>query len=108
MEAQVRVCKKVKNHCTSLMWYLLVVSILPAIFWWQQIGWSYCAGSWRFGLVAWCNTKEKVTLSRKCCPARCVMARCYGCNANGLRFDSCLADFLFFLCFFPGSTWCYL
>jgi len=39
----------------------LVVSILPAIFWRQQISWSYCAGSRRFGLVAWRNTKKKGT-----------------------------------------------
>jgi len=31
----------------------MVVSILPVIFWRQQISWSYCAGSWRFGLMAW-------------------------------------------------------
>jgi len=30
----------------------LVVSILLAIFWRQQIGWSYCANSRKFGLVA--------------------------------------------------------
>jgi len=29
-----------------------LVSILPAIFWQKQIGWNYCAGSRRFGLVA--------------------------------------------------------
>jgi len=29
------------------------MSILLAIFWQQQIGWSYCASSRRFGLVAW-------------------------------------------------------
>jgi len=59
------------------------VSILPAIFWQQQISWSYCAASRRFGLVAWCNTKKKVTLSGKRCPARGVI--CYGCYANGFR-----------------------
>jgi len=32
------------------------VSVLPAIFWRQQIAWSYCAASWRFSLVAWHNT----------------------------------------------------
>jgi len=36
-----------------------VVSILLAIFWRQQISWSYCAGSQRFGLVAWRNVKKK-------------------------------------------------
>jgi len=77
------------------------VSILPAILWRQQIGWSYCAGIRRFGLVAWRNTKKKVTLSGKRCPARGVMVRWYGCYVNGLRFDSRLADFrFFFLCFF--------
>jgi len=34
-----------------------VVSIIPAIFWRQQISWSYCAASWRFGLVARRNSK---------------------------------------------------
>jgi len=33
------------RHC-------LVFSISPAIFWRQQIGWSDCAGSGRFGLMA--------------------------------------------------------
>jgi len=28
------------------------VSTLPVIFWQQQIGWSYCAASRTFGLVA--------------------------------------------------------
>jgi len=62
------------------------VSILLAIFWRQQISWSYCSGSWRFGLVTWRNTKKKVTLSRKRCPAHGVMVMCYSCNANGFRF----------------------
>jgi len=72
------------------------VSILLAIFWWQQIGWSYCAGSWSFGLVAWRNTKKKVTLSEKHCPVRGAMVRSYSCYANGLRCDSRLPDFHFF------------
>jgi len=46
-----------------------VVSILPAIFWRQQINWSYSAGSRKFGLVACRKIKKKVTLSRKRCPA---------------------------------------
>jgi len=29
-----------------------VVFILPPRCWWQQIGWSYCAASQTFGLVA--------------------------------------------------------
>jgi len=41
--------------------------------------------------------KKKVTLSGTCCPARGVMVRCYSCYANGWQFDSCLANFLFFL-----------
>jgi len=36
----------------------LVESILLAIFWWQEIGWSYYAGSQRFGLEALRNTKK--------------------------------------------------
>ena len=32
------------------------------------------------------------------------MVRCNGCDASGLRFDSHLADFFFFHCFFPGSV----
>ena len=43
--------------------------------------------------MAWCNTKEKVTLSGKRCPAHGVMVRCYGCYANGWRFDSHFAVF---------------
>jgi len=30
-----------------------LVSILPPRLWRQQIGWSYCAASRTFGLVAW-------------------------------------------------------
>jgi len=41
-----------------------VVSILPAIFWRQQIGARYCAGSRRFNLVAWRNTAKR-------CPVLC-------------------------------------
>jgi len=37
---------------TTVVVSMMVVSILLAIFWRQQIGWSYCAGSRRFGLVA--------------------------------------------------------
>ena len=77
-----------------------VVSILLAIFWWQQIGWSYCADSRRFGLVAWRNTKKKVTLSRKRHPACGATVMCYGCYANGFWFESHLADFNFVLLFF--------
>jgi len=40
-----------------------VVFLLLAIFPWQQIGWSCCAASRRFGLVAWRNTKKKVTFT---------------------------------------------
>jgi len=36
----------------------MVVSILPAIFWQQQISWNYCAGSRTFSLVAWRNAKK--------------------------------------------------
>jgi len=83
----------------------LVVSSLPVIFWRQQISWSYCVGSRRFGLMAWRNTKKKVTLLRKRYPAHGVMVRCYACYANGFRFDFHLADFsFFFLCFFAGSA----
>jgi len=39
------------------------VSISPPIFWRQQIGWSYCAASRTFGLVAWPNSNKKVSLS---------------------------------------------
>jgi len=70
------------------------VSIFPAIFWRQQIGWSYCASSRRFGLMSWRNTMEKVTLSAKRCPARGVMVRCYGYDANGLTLA--LSTFIFF------------
>jgi len=77
-----------------------VVSILTAIFWRQQIRWSYCADSRRFSLVAWRNTKKKATLSVKRCPAHDVMVRCHGCYANGFRFDSRLADFVLFFAFF--------
>jgi len=54
--------------------------------------------------------KEKVTLSGKYCPARGVMLGCYGCYANGWRFDSCFANFhfVFFFAFFPGVLRCYL
>jgi len=44
---------------------LKVVSILPAIFWRQHITWSYCAGSQRFGFLAWRNwipTKRSLCL----------------------------------------------
>jgi len=82
-----------------------VVSILPPRCWRQQIGWSYCATSQTFGLVVWRNTKKKVTLSRTCCPGRVVMVRCYGCFANGLRFDSPYRlSYCIFLCFIPGSA----
>ena len=40
--------------------------------------------------------KEKVTLSEKSCPAHGVIVRCYGCCANGLRFDSHIAVFRLF------------
>jgi len=46
--------------------------------------------------------QKKVTLSGKCCPARGVTVMCYGCYANGFRFNSHLADFRF--CFFSGSA----
>jgi len=35
-----------------------VVSILLPRFWQQLIGWSYCATSRRFSLVAWHNSKK--------------------------------------------------
>jgi len=79
-----------------------VVSILPEIFWRQQIGWNYCAGSRRISLGACSNTKKKVTLSRKRCPAHGAMVRCYSCYANDLQFNSRLADFCF-LFFFAFS-----
>ena len=69
--------------------------ILPAIFWRQQISWSYCTGSRRFGLVEWCSTNKKVTFPGKCWPSSSVMVVCYSCYANGLWFDSRLADFCF-------------
>jgi len=75
---------------------LSVVLILPPRCWQQQIGWSYCAASRKFGFVAWCNTKKKVIFSGRRCPARGVMVRCYGCYASGWRFDSRLANFLLF------------
>jgi len=86
------------------------VYILLVIFWRQQISWNYCATSRRFGLVAWCNTKKKVTLSGKRRPARDVTVLCYGCYANGFRFDSHLADFrfVFFLCLFQALLRCYV
>jgi len=43
--------------------------------------------------------KQKGPLSRKRHPAHGVTLRCYGCYANGLQFDSRLANFRF-LCFF--------
>jgi len=58
-----------------------VVSILLVIFWWQQISWSYCAANRRFGLVAWHNTKKKVTLLWKRRPACDVTVMCCGCYA---------------------------
>jgi len=87
-----------------------IMSILPAIFWRQQISWSYCASSRRFGLRAWRKTKKKVALSGKCCPARGGMVGCYRCYANSLQFASCLADFrfLFFFVFFQAPLRCYL
>ena len=42
-------------HCH----FCKIVSILPSIFCWQQIGWSYCAASQTFGLVAWHNSSIK-------------------------------------------------
>jgi len=89
-----------------------VVSILPLKCWWQQIRWRYCAASQTFGLVAWRNTKKKVTLSRKCCPVHGVTVRCFGCYAN-LQFHSHLADFHFFFfafvqAFFQALLSCYL
>jgi len=82
------------------------MSILPPRFWRQLINWSYCAASRRFGLVAWRNTKKKLTLSGKWHPARGVTVMCYGCYANGFQLDSHLANFrfVFFLCFFSGSA----
>jgi len=79
------------------------VSILPAIFWGQQIRWRYCAASGRFGLVAWRNTKKKVILSGKRCPGRGVLVMCYGCYASGFWFDSPVRDFSFFF-LFSGSA----
>ena len=70
----------------------LVMSVLLAI------GWSYCASSWRFVLVAWRNNKEKVILSGKRRPAYSVTVRCYGWYANGFQFDSDVAKLSF--CFF--------
>ena len=42
---------------------LKVMSILQPRVWQQHIGWSYCAISRTFGLVAWRNSNEKVSLS---------------------------------------------
>ena len=54
--------------------------------------------------------KRLFCLSRKRCPARGVTVRCYGCYANGFRFDSHLADFhfVFFLYFFQAPLRCYV
>ena len=56
-------------------------------------------------LMAWHNTKKKVTLSGTRCPARGVIVKCYGCYANGCRFDS---PSLFFFVFFQALLRCYL
>ena len=68
----------------------MVVSILPAIFWRQQIGWSVCRQS-----MVWSQYKEKGHFVRKMLSSSCnvVMVRCYGWYANGLQFDFRLAEF---------------
>jgi len=48
-----------------------VVSVLPPWFCWQLISWSYCATSRRFGLMAWRNSKKKVTFWGKRRKLRC-------------------------------------
>jgi len=59
------------------------VSILPTIFWQQQIRWSYCAASRRFGLVAWRNTvpRKRSLGQENAVPACGVTVKCYGCYA---------------------------
>ena len=83
----------------------LVESILLAIFWWQEIGWSYYAGSQRFGLEALRNTK-KGHFVRK-------MPSCLWCNGQVLTAampmmvcgsSLTLLTLIFFLCLFSGST----
>ena len=103
--ANTKFCVKLFVTIGYHLFYFKVVSILPPRCWRQQISWSYSATSRTFGLVAWRNTNKKVTLSGTHCPARGVMVRCYGCYANGWRFDSRLTDLHFFLCFFPGSVY---
>jgi len=48
------------------------------------------------------QNKEKGHFVKKTLSCWWCMVRCYGCYANGFRFDSHLADFrfVFFLCFF--------
>ena len=87
-----------------------VVSILPPIFWWQQIGLSYCAASWKFGLVAWCNSNKKVSLWCNRCAARSVVVMLHVWYVIAFRFDSHLGNFPFFYFFqnfpfnFPNSS----
>jgi len=57
--------------------------------------------------LAWCNTKKKVTLSGKRCPARGVMVMCYCCWAMPMVFGSTLIFDLagsrfFFFAFFQA------
>jgi len=72
-----------------------VVSTLVPRFWRQQIGWSYCAASWRFSLVAWRNLNKKVSLSCSQRAARSVVVMLQVWYAIALRFDSYLGDFPF-------------
>jgi len=78
-----------------------VVSMLPPRCWRQQIGWSYCAASRTFSLVAWRNIKKRVTLSGTRCPARGVRGQVLWllCQGLAVRLSPCKLSFFFFAFF---------
>ena len=78
------------------------MSLLPPRFWRQQIGWSYCATSWTFGLVAWSNLNKKVSLSCHRRAAHSIAVLFHIWYAIAFQFDSHLGNFsfLFFVTFF--------
>ena len=67
----------------------------PPRCWWQQIGWSYCVTSRTFGLVAWCNSNKKVSLSCNWHAVRSVVVMLHVSCGIAFRFDSHLGHFPF-------------
>jgi len=80
------------------------VSILPAIFWRQQISWSYCALTAKIRACGMTQYQEKGHFVRK--TPSCLWCNSYVlwllCQWFSVRLSPCRLSFFLFLCFFQA------